>query len=134
MKYLSKGPADTKKIAKKIFQKHPDIRVFLLYGELASGKTTFAKGIAECLGLNGRLVKSPTFTFISEHPGLCHCDLYRLEALDATIAESLKEHLESDTRLVIEWPDLLESQISTPHLKIKFTHLGKNKRQIESED
>lgn len=132
MKFHSNGPEDTKKIAKKILKKYSDTRVFLLYGDLASGKTTFTKGVAESMGVKG--VKSPTFAFISEHPGLYHYDLYRLEAPDESISEILKEHLESDSRIIIEWPEILEKQIKHPHLKIRFRHMGENKREIEVED
>lgn len=60
--------------------------VVLLEGELGSGKTVFAQGLAQGLGLKGA-VKSPTFTLVHEHharawPGaradLAHLDLYRL--------------------------------------------------------
>lgn len=133
MKYRSKGPADTKKIAKIILSEHPEIRIILLYGNLASGKTTFAKGVAEALGIAAKEIKSPTFAFIREHPGLYHYDLYRLEAPDQSIAEILNEHLESNATVLIEWPETVEKQIHRPHLKVRFRHLGGDEREIELE-
>ena len=54
MKYHSKKPEDTKKIAGEILKKFPENRLFFLYGDLASGKTTFTKGLAEAMGIRKR--------------------------------------------------------------------------------
>lgn len=131
MKYRSKKPAETKKIASEILKKFPDNRVFYLYGDLASGKTTFTKGLAEAMGISEKKIKSPTFAFISEYPGLIHCDLYRLEGPDESIFETLKEYVESDSILVIEWPEVIEDHLQVSHVKIRFTHAGDDTREIE---
>ncbi len=131
MKYHSKHPDETKKIAAEILKKFPENRLFYLYGDLASGKTTFTKGLAEALGISEKKIKSPTFAFISEYPGLIHCDLYRLEEPDESIFETLKEFAASDSILVIEWPELIEDFLPSNHLKIRFQHTGNDSREIE---
>src|SRR5690606_19146719 len=59
--------------------------VLLLHGDLGAGKTTFAQGVAEGLGIDSP-VQSPTFTLVREHAGKAmkfyHLDLYRLESPD----------------------------------------------------
>src|ERR1700730_804772 len=58
--------------------------VVYLRGELGSGKTTLARGIARGLGALEREVPSPTFALLHEYAGadgtivLRHLDLYRL--------------------------------------------------------
>ena len=131
MKYHSKKPEDTKKIAAEILNKFPENKVFYLYGDLASGKTTFTKGLAEAMGISEKKIKSPTFAFISQYPGLIHCDLYRLEAPDEGIFETLKEYAEEDSILVIEWPEIIEDYLQIDHIKIKFKHAGEDSREIE---
>ena len=55
--------------------------IFCLEGELGAGKTVFAKGLAEGLGIT-EPVLSPTFTIIREYDGgripLYHFDAYRI--------------------------------------------------------
>ncbi len=131
MKYHSKKPEDTKKIAGEILKKFPENRLFFLYGDLASGKTTFTKGLAEAMGIPEKKIKSPTFAFISEYPGLIHCDLYRLEAPDESIFETLKEYASSNSILVIEWPELIEDYLQIEAVKIRFTHIDEGSREIE---
>jgi tRNA threonylcarbamoyladenosine biosynthesis protein TsaE len=99
----------------------------LLSGPLGAGKTVLAKGIAEGLGVEGR-VSSPTFIIAREHrpaPGgkgipLVHVDAYRLGDDLAQL-----DDLDLDTELVeaavvIEWGDGGE-RLSEDHLLISIT-------------
>ena len=55
--------------------------VFALCGELGSGKTVLAKGVARGLGI-GEEITSPSFTLLEIYQGrlpLYHFDLYRIE-------------------------------------------------------
>ncbi len=58
--------------------------VVYLTGELGSGKTAFARGVARGLGAPAREVASPTFALVNEYAApdgavvLRHLDLYRL--------------------------------------------------------
>ncbi len=59
--------------------------VIALVGPLGAGKTVFVKGLADGLGIDARLVSSPTFVIAQQYPipvgpeALHHVDLYRLE-------------------------------------------------------
>ena len=84
--------------------------VVLLEGELGTGKTVFAQGLARGLGLRGA-VKSPTFTLVHEHhakawPGartdLAHLDLYRLPEGAAILDLGLDDFLEHGV-VAAEW-------------------------------
>jgi tRNA threonylcarbamoyladenosine biosynthesis protein TsaE len=99
----------------------------LLSGPLGAGKTVLAKGIAEGLGVEGR-VSSPTFIIAREHrpaPGgrgipLVHVDAYRLGDDLAQL-----DDLDLDTELVeaavvIEWGEVGE-RLSEDHLLISIT-------------
>lgn len=80
----------------------------LLYGDLGTGKTSLAQGVAQGLGVAGP-VQSPTFTLVSEYPEarvpLRHADLYRLEDPREAWALDLAERVGVDGAWVVEWPD-----------------------------
>ncbi len=87
--------------------------VVLLEGDLAAGKTTFVRGLAEGLGGNPELVSSPTFVLLQSYDCdaggmsvLHHVDLYRLAENVADLREiGLEENLSDPTAVVaVEWP------------------------------
>ncbi|MFL6291380.1 MAG: tRNA (adenosine(37)-N6)-threonylcarbamoyltransferase complex ATPase subunit type 1 TsaE [Thermoanaerobaculia bacterium] len=84
--------------------------ILLLSGDLGSGKTVLAQGIARGLGIEPREVQSPTFTLIREHQGrggrLVHVDLYRLDPADVP-ALGLEELLAERGVKVVEWAERL---------------------------
>ncbi|MBT6253800.1 tRNA (adenosine(37)-N6)-threonylcarbamoyltransferase complex transferase subunit TsaD [Candidatus Uhrbacteria bacterium] len=108
-----------------------DAHIVLLKGDLGSGKTTFAQGVAMAFG-EEKPVRSPTFTLVNEYPvhhdkidRIVHVDLYRLEKLDA--AESRNLGLEvflNDPRslVLVEWPERAEIELGG--LELVFTIEG----------
>src|SRR5262245_52749066 len=86
--------------------------VFLLTGDLGTGKTVFAKGIGAGLDIDPAEVNSPTFTLINQHDGrmrMYHLDLYRIEGgLQEVLTIGLEEMLDDPGGVVvIEWPERL---------------------------
>ena len=105
----------------------PDPQTFAvvyLTGELGAGKTTFARGFLEALGVAGA-VRSPTYTLLEFHevPGLTvlHIDLYRLR--DAAELESLglRDWARPGCLWLIEWPERGEQRLPPPDLTLTFT-------------
>ncbi|MDU6506875.1 MAG: tRNA (adenosine(37)-N6)-threonylcarbamoyltransferase complex ATPase subunit type 1 TsaE, partial [Staphylococcus sp.] len=76
----------------------------LLNGDLAAGKTTFTKYLAEYLGVKS-VVNSPTFNIMKEYKypngKLYHIDAYRLEDSDEDLGFE-------DNVSVIEWGEFIE--------------------------
>ena len=104
----------------------------LLSGELGAGKTTFAQGVAEGLGVIG-YVPSPTFIIVHEHVGiypLFHIDLYRLnhpsEFSDLAVHEMLERGI-----VLVEWPEMAGQYIGDDYLKITFEYQSETSRMIE---
>jgi tRNA threonylcarbamoyladenosine biosynthesis protein TsaE len=108
----------------------------LLSGPLGAGKTAMTRGIAEGLGVGGR-VSSPTFVIAREHRAgprgvpLVHVDAYRLGGhLDEL------DDLDLDTELmaaavVVEWGEGVAERLSDDHLLIRLTRLDDDVRVAE---
>lgn len=83
--------------------------VVTLNGELGSGKTCLARGIAQGLKVpEGFYVTSPSYSLINEYPGrllLFHVDLYRVQHVSELEELGLEEIMEGDGVTVIEWAD-----------------------------
>ena len=103
--------------------------VVILKGDLASGKTTFTKGIGKALNIT-QVINSPTFTILKIYDGdlpLYHVDAYRLENnfYDLGIEEYASEGI-----TVIEWPEYYQDFLPEEFLEIDFTELGDDEREI----
>ncbi len=83
--------------------------VLALVGELGSGKTWFAKGVALGLGVSeNTVVTSPSFSLVNEYEGRCiffHMDAYRLDRLSDFVDAGLEEYLYGEAVAALEWAD-----------------------------
>ena len=82
--------------------------VVTLQGELGAGKTTLVGGVLAALGIPGP-ARSPTYTLIEPYETpqlrLFHLDLYRLADPQEVEALGIRDLLEPDAVLLIEWPE-----------------------------
>jgi tRNA threonylcarbamoyladenosine biosynthesis protein TsaE len=81
-----------------------------LCGPLGAGKTRFAKGLAQGLGVpDAEPVVSPTFVLLRRYEGrlsFIHGDAYRLGSMQELLDLGLEEILEDPAAVVaIEWAD-----------------------------
>jgi tRNA threonylcarbamoyladenosine biosynthesis protein TsaE len=107
--------------------------VVLLVGELGTGKTCFAQGLALGMGIEVQ-VTSPTFTLLREYPGelpLYHLDAYRLEGPADLFDMGMEEYMEGDGVLLVEWADRARGFFDVDHLEIVFEFgVGDDERRI----
>jgi len=109
----------------------------LLSGPLGAGKTVLAKGIAEGLGVEGR-VSSPTFIIAREHrpaPGgkgipLVHVDAYRLGDDLAQLDDLDLDSELTEAAVVVEWGETAE-RLSEDHLLVTLTRRDDDSRLAE---
>lgn len=101
--------------------------VWLLNGELGSGKTTFVQGLATGLGIAERLT-SPTFALVHEYQNpeglfLFHFDLYRLGGADEVFELGFEDYLARPASLcVFEWAERFPEIFPRDVLQIQFAH------------
>lgn len=120
-KFTSRSIEDTMELAENIeSEKFPGM-VICLDGELGSGKTVFVKGFAKALGIKDTIT-SPTFSLVKEYfdgeMPLFHMDVYRLE--DSNENFGLDDYLNQEGVCIIEWPEMIDSQLPDERLDIKF--------------
>jgi tRNA threonylcarbamoyladenosine biosynthesis protein TsaE len=110
----------------------------LLAGPLGAGKTTLTRGIADGLGVGGR-VSSPTFVLARVHAAgaagvpLIHVDAYRLGGDLAQL-----DDLDLDTDLersavVVEWGEGSAERLSSDYLVVRMSRRDDDVREISLE-
>lgn len=109
--------------------------VFALIGDLGSGKTVFAKGIAKGMGITDEIT-SPTFTLMEIYEGprpLFHFDLYRISRTEEMDQLFFEEYWEDDGVSVIEWADRALDRLPESRITITIDYLNENCRSITIE-
>jgi tRNA threonylcarbamoyladenosine biosynthesis protein TsaE len=129
-----KNIGELKNVAQKFCDSIGTERIFLFYGEMGAGKTTFIKEICKVLGIKSE-VTSPTFAILNEYPCekygfVYHFDFYRIDKITEIYDIGFEEYLESGSLLFIEWPEKLESLIPENARNISISIGQKNNRII----
>jgi tRNA threonylcarbamoyladenosine biosynthesis protein TsaE len=104
-----------------------------LYGDLGSGKTNLAYGIARGLNVQEQYITSPTFTFVNEYQGrvpLYHLDLYRLKEPGELENIGFEEYIDSDGVAVIEWAEKAEGELPAECLSVYLSTVDEQSREI----
>lgn len=110
MRYESKQEQDTFHLAKKLGEKALPGEIYLLEGDLGAGKTVFAKGFAEGLGVR-EPITSPTFTIVQEYEEgripLYHFDVYRIADVEEMYELGYEGYFFGEGVCLIEWASLI---------------------------
>ncbi len=106
--------------------------VFLLDGELGSGKTTFTKGLAKGIGVE-KIVNSPTYTIMKKYitknaQTLYHLDLYRLDGIGADF--DLEDYIDDNGIIVIEWPFKVKELLPQDYILVKIEKQSNTNRKF----
>lgn len=134
----TKNADETKKIASDLAKDFSSGGVIALSGELGAGKTTFAQGFAEGLGIKGKII-SPTFLIIRQYPipgrenFFYHIDLYRLEEIDMKHSGLEEILFDPENVVLIEWADKIFKHLPAETVKIRLEKQDENSRNIKLE-
>jgi len=109
--------------------------VIALEGNLGSGKTCLAKGIACGLGIEN--LTSPTYTIISEYPisspysTLYHIDTYRLNNDEDFENIGGSEILNSGGISIVEWSEKIKKSLPENTITITIKITGTSSRLLQ---
>ena len=108
MEYRSNSPGETEALGAALAKLLWPGAVVAFTGDLGAGKTAFVRGMAQGLGVAGR-VTSPTFTIVNEDEGgrlpLFHFDLYRLASSDELFEIGWEDYLRRGGVCAVEWSE-----------------------------
>jgi tRNA threonylcarbamoyladenosine biosynthesis protein TsaE len=127
----TEAPESTRKLGRFLGELACAGMVVLLSGDLGAGKTCFAQGVADGLGVStASPVTSPSYTLLNIHHGrlpLYHFDLYRLSQVDDLEDLGYDEFAGGDGLTLVEWADRMAGSLSAS-VAVSIDHLDELKR------
>ncbi len=133
LELITNSPEETQELGMRIGELALPGNVFLLAGDLGTGKTCLTQGIAWGLGIK-EYAMSPSFVIMRELYGrlpLYHIDIYRLDRIEESIDLGLDDYFYGRGVCVVEWAEKALSIMPPEHLLIKITRLSDTGRRFE---
>jgi tRNA threonylcarbamoyladenosine biosynthesis protein TsaE len=121
-------------VAGDFLKKAGQYRVWLLHGEMGSGKTTFIKSLCQGLGVKDA-TSSPTFSIVNEYKTaddkkVYHFDFYRIKNEAEAYDIGTEEYFYSGNLCFIEWPEKIPSLIPPEHIDVSIVVENQKHRTI----
>ncbi len=137
LEFLSHSPEQSRRLGVRLGEMLEPGDLICLAGDLGSGKTTLAQGIARGWG-SLDVVTSPTFVLINEYrradsTTLYHFDAYRLSGVTEANALGFMELLEDSGPMVIEWPERIAQVLPPYRLWISLRWVDEMRRGLHFE-
>ena len=125
---------DLNSVAREVLGRAGGKKVWLFYGEMGSGKTTFIKALCRACGVADAM-SSPTFSIVNEYRtgddrSIYHFDFYRIRNKIEAYDIGSEEYFYSGNLCLIEWPEKIPSLIPAEHVKVSLVVEDKNLRTI----
>ena len=120
--------------AQFIKEMHPG-KIYLFYGGMGVGKTTFISEIVSQLESEEE-ANSPTFSILNEYDTrnwgkIYHVDCYRLESEEEAFDAGLEDYFNSDDTGFIEWPEKIEGLFPDNAVRVEITAAPSGERIIK---
>ncbi len=128
--FISNGREETQEFAKKYAKTLKAGDTVLLDGDMGAGKTVFAKGVAEGLGIEEE-VTSPTYAYMNDYDGvLFHYDCYRIESVEQAERLGLGDYFDMGGICLVEWSQNIAPLLPKTVKRVRIKKLDENKREI----
>ena len=126
------SPEETRDVGEVLGRHAEPGFVYLLSGELGTGKTTLTQGVLSGLDSDEH-ARSPTFVVVAQYAGripLYHIDLYRIDSSRELDDLGLDEYVDGAGLCVVEWADKAQGYFADDHLFVRIDHLGGETRRL----
>jgi len=132
--FLSHSPEQTVRLGVRLGELLQRGDVICLAGDLGSGKTTLAQGIARGWGSLDQ-VTSPSFILINEYrradqQRLFHFDAFRIEGTSEADLLGFHELLDDEGSMIIEWPERITELIPLHRLWVSLRWVDEQRRGL----
>ncbi len=134
LEFSSHSPEQTRRLGVRLGELLRPGDVVCLSGDLGSGKTTFAQGIARGWG-SLDAVTSPSFVLINQYRRadagrLYHFDAFRLRNGGEAENLGISDLLEDGGPLLVEWPERVEAILPSEHLWVSLSWIDDSRRGL----
>ena len=120
---ITNGADETRSLGREWAERAVPGLIICLDGDLGAGKTVFAQGFAEGLGIISP-VTSPTFTIMQVYRSgrlpLYHFDVYRIEEPEEMEAIGYEEYFFGDGVCLVEWSENIAELIPEDAVRIRI--------------
>lgn len=131
--FITNSFEQTKQVAYDLAKTFVGGEVVLLDGDLGAGKTVFAKGVAQALGISQE-VTSPTFAIHNSYNGslvLNHFDFYRLDESEAEMLGLDEFFGDKNSVCLVEWWSNIVGLLPKNCIKVCIQKIDENTRKID---
>ena len=132
MKFALRSEAATRRAAAAVARAQAEPGLVLLQGELGAGKTAWARAFLAALG-HADAVPSPTYTLVEPYaPGgrtVYHVDLYRLRDPAELEELGLRELLDGQATVLLEWPERWPEAAARADLRVRLAAGAEEERR-----
>lgn len=121
MVYETYSAEETMELGRKFANSIKPGDICALVGGLGAGKTAFAQGIAQGLGITGP-VSSPTFTVVQVYEEgrmpFYHFDAYRIGDIEEMEEIGYEDYFYGSGFALVEWAELIAGLLPPGHIRI----------------
>ncbi|MCK9155323.1 MAG: tRNA (adenosine(37)-N6)-threonylcarbamoyltransferase complex ATPase subunit type 1 TsaE [Paludibacteraceae bacterium] len=124
--------------AKKFISMIGENKVFVFYGTMGAGKTTFIRAVCEELGVTD-VINSPTFAIINEYntkdgEQIFHFDFYRINKIEEAYDFGYEDYFYSQKLCFVEWPEKVAELIPSDAIEVHIEEIENGARKITIKD
>lgn len=128
--FISRSREQTQAFATEYAKSLKGGDIVLLDGDMGAGKTVFAKGVAQGLGVQEE-VTSPTYAYMNDYDGrLFHYDCYRIESVEQAERLGLADYFDMGGVCLIEWSQNIAPLLPNGCKRVIIKKISENEREI----
>jgi tRNA threonylcarbamoyladenosine biosynthesis protein TsaE len=133
--FTSSSPDQTQRVGARIGELLRPGDLICLHGDLGTGKTTLAQGMARGWG-SARAARSPSFILVHEYKRADGMILFHLDAFRLSPGEwpglEIEAALEAGA-MVVEWPERIEGALGQDRVQVEIRWIDDTRRNLRFE-